>query len=123
MSLRPSPRITLTDTLYPYTTRYPSRCAAHGDGAALLEASSCPLQDLGPWHAYTHQSGLLRRRRVRRRRLLRGRLRVACCRREGGRRSAHRRSGLRDPESDGKRSDEHTSELQSLMRISYAAFY
>src|SRR3546814_4995709 len=32
------------------------------------------------------------------------------------------RNGFRDPPRDAARSEEHTSELQSLMRISYAVF-
>src|SRR3546814_3168330 len=39
--------------------------------------------------------------------------------RPGRRRPAH---GVRTPPGDGSRSEEHTSELQSLMRISYAVF-
>src|SRR3546814_9390906 len=36
----------------------------------------------------------------------------------------HGRDGLRDPDCDElHRSEEHTSELQSLMRISYAVFF
>src|SRR3546814_2432698 len=42
----------------------------------------------------------------------------------GRRRSAgnHRAVAARDPLGGGARSEEHTSELQSLMRISYAVF-
>src|SRR3546814_3916930 len=41
--------------------------------------------------------------------------------REGARHSP-RAQFLRDPRREGPRSEEHTSELQSLMRISYAVF-
>src|SRR3546814_7434898 len=47
--------------------------------------------------------------------------------RQGGRRrgpgtSAGDRAGRRVPQGPAERSEEHTSELQSLMRISYAVF-
>src|SRR3546814_5019582 len=41
---------------------------------------------------------------------------------EGGARSVHRRAAQRRRARQGGRSEEHTSELQSLMRISYAVF-
>src|SRR3546814_7193131 len=39
-----------------------------------------------------------------------------------GRARAHDRGGREDPSRADRRSEEHTSELQSLMRISYAVF-
>src|SRR3546814_6582619 len=45
--------------------------------------------------------------------------------RRGSRVCRHRRRGYRRPRrlrAEGSRSEEHTSELQSLMRISYAVF-
>src|SRR3546814_7985181 len=51
------------------------------------------------------------------------------CKPTGGTRRRHRRGGaeglpaaVRDLHRAGDRSEEHTSELQSLMRISYAVF-
>src|SRR3546814_20347240 len=92
MILRP-PRSTRTDTLVPYTTLFRSP-------ELPRPASDQPEGD-----------PVLRR---------------ALCRRRAGRRHAGR-SGHRDPrhrrpELRDLRSEEHTSELQSLMRISYAVF-
>src|SRR3546814_10073296 len=102
--IRRPPRSTRTDTLFPYTTLFRSA----GDGSV--------------------QSGPAA-----------GRRRTAQARAPApGRRDARRRSALPDPESGlaprdadqdaaqpawrVPRSEEHTSELQSLMRISYAVF-
>src|SRR3546814_4621702 len=90
--IRRPPRSTRTDTLFPYTTLFRSRRRGR-------------------------QSERVRRRVHLERRsdadIMRG----------DGRRDPARRSGAQlvaDP--PGKRSEEHTSELQSLMRISYAVF-
>src|SRR3546814_10264317 len=90
--IRRPPRSTRTDTLFPYTTLFRS---------------------FG-----TH-------RRTSRRSVAR----YSCCsasndsyRRDGARRAAHGRPHARRDEPRGARSEEHTSELQSLMRISYAVF-
>src|SRR3546814_7572437 len=93
--IRRPPRTTRTDTLFPYTTLFRSV------PAALLRpplAAHLPLQaDHLPCRA---DGGAFHRHRARR-----------------------RRPGL--PRARGaaaSRSEEHTSELQSLMRISYAVF-
>src|SRR3546814_9257139 len=44
------------------------------------------------------------------------------CRRRGRPRLGHPRTDARGVGADAPRSEEHTSELQSLMRISYAVF-
>src|SRR3546814_6199269 len=101
MRRRP-PRSTRTDTLFPYTTLFRSPRAADGALGALL---------LRPLGARFHEAllvDLLRRRRAGRHR--------------AGRRAAGRGGGARCPRALGRRSEEHTSELQSLMRISYAVF-
>src|SRR3546814_2612911 len=95
MILRP-PRSTRTDTLFPYTT---------------LFRSAVPGTD----HAVGHngrEQGL-----------------DSCQERNGERGRRHRlQPGERDfrqgrgGQTGGKRSEEHTSELQSLMRNSYAVF-
>src|SRR3546814_4769313 len=93
--IRRPPRSTRTDTLFPYTTLFRSlpRC---GDGAGT--------QRLG-----------------RRRPLPAGDLRAVLP--AGGRRAAVLgRSAPPGAGAAGARSEEHTSELQSLMRISYAVF-
>src|SRR3546814_5450544 len=92
--IRRPPRSTLTDTLFPYTTLF-----RPPPGAQRPRRSG----DRG-----------------------RGPGGLAPCARRGLRpaaprpplRPAHPRTGRRD----GRRSEEHTSELQSLMRISYAVF-
>src|SRR3546814_7374055 len=94
--IRRPPRSTRTDTLFPYTTLFRS---VGTDGC-----NTCPRV---PARLVACESGRHARRRRRR----------ALPRRHAGpaRRSRQRRSA-------GDRSEEHTSELQSLMRISYAVF-
>src|SRR3546814_5725014 len=82
LMIRPPPRSTRTDTLFPYTTLFRSR--AHGRGRPLLLR----------WRRQDHARQAL----------------------HGGR--GPRARGAAQPH----RSEEHTSELQSLMRISYAVF-
>src|SRR3546814_17844663 len=77
LMIRRPPRSTRTDTLFPYTTLFRSRCLL----GALLPDSSNYTAGRGVW-------------------LLPG----------------------QDSYSATSRSEEHTSELQSLMRISYAVF-
>src|SRR3546814_5838869 len=88
--LRPPPRSTRTDTLFPYTTLFRS---------AVL--SRTRLLDGGA----------------------RGMRRLIVKQGAGGAKSAARRAAPNKPaRKRGLRSEEHTSELQSLMRISYAVF-
>src|SRR3546814_5872953 len=96
MRRRP-PKSTRTDTLFPYTTLFRSGSAHRRAGAAAACAGAAD-----------------RRRRRHRRAGGRGaaRARLPGCL-DG--RWRHARLG-------GGRSEEHTSELQSLMRISYAVF-
>src|SRR3546814_6546050 len=100
--IRPPPRSTRTDTLFPYTT---------------LFRSALPGRQLRP---------LRKRAHPRRRRLLdRGTLQAGL-----GAQPIHQPfdhagiAGAEEPEmhESRKRSEEHTSELQSLLRISYAVF-
>src|SRR3546814_5027716 len=98
--IRRPPRSTRTDTLFPYTTLFRSRlavqlCAEPGGQAG--EHAARVLDD-------PYRQG-------------EGGDRPALCA-EGCGRAAPGRGG---PQDDG-RSEEHTSELQSLMRISYAVF-
>src|SRR3546814_9921133 len=95
--IRRPPRSTRTDTLFPYTTLVRSRHLAqrwrHGDGAGQEARRAAPV-DVPDQGA-------------------------------GGRigRADLRRPAARAPAvEDHRRSEEHTSELQSLMRISYAVF-
>src|SRR3546814_5380574 len=96
--IRRPPRSTRTDTLCPYTTLFRSKSA----GADVPQRRAW-----GPEH------GLQARRREHRL----GR---------SARQQDDERNAVLSPDSSGQRaisrSEEHTSELQSLMRISYAVF-
>src|SRR3546814_1837138 len=99
--IRRPPRSTRTDTLFPYTTLFRSAVGARSHLRAVARPSAPP--------------GLAQQlRRARRRTDL-----VVGA--EGGpdRGHGHRRAPRRPRRG---RSEEHTSELQSLMRISYAVF-
>src|SRR3546814_10313421 len=95
--IRPPPRSTRTDTLFPSTTLF--RSATHQDLAVAAQLALDGVGDFG-------QAAM------------RGRpgrcigCDHACCHFVLGRRMSH----------GPGRSEEHTSELQSLMRISYAVF-
>src|SRR3546814_6300455 len=98
LMIRRPPRSTRTDTLFPYTTLFRSRGedllgAGRGQrGIRPAQRAAQPAQDVPVRH------------------------RVA----EG---LHHRAEALHAPLEIGeRRSEEHTSELQSLMRISYAVF-
>src|SRR3546814_6886274 len=105
--IRRPPRSTRTDTLFPYTTLFRAvepvdQLRAHRRFA--LQRAEQPV-DMGV--------GLRAALRREPRRLVEHqRARVAV---------DHHRLGERDV-GGGERSEEHTSELQSLMRISYAVF-
>src|SRR3546814_2090623 len=100
--IRRPPRSTRTDTLFPYTTLFRSE-----GGAISRERAAVDFQD--------HRI-FLRRIEVRRRH-------QPCVDRpavgRGDRYLLHLAQRLRTEQC---RSEEHTSELQSLMRISYAVF-
>src|SRR3546814_9389180 len=99
LMIRRPPRSTRTDTLFPYTTLFRSAHAARIARARRIERDR------------TRSAGQRAARRVRQRHADRARRGG-----DGGRalRRAHDRTRIR--------SEEHTSELQSLMRISYAVF-
>src|SRR3546814_1791853 len=92
LMIRRPPRSTRTDTLFPYTTLFRSERADRDTGAG----------------------GRLRSRRQRPHRHCRPVV-------QPGRRVGQSRAGPVHLHG-GNRSEEHTSELQSLMRISYAVF-
>src|SRR3546814_4361031 len=98
--IRRPPRSTRTDTLFPYTTLFRSACRWQG------------------------RDGTRRVRRRGRRRVPIGALLLG--RRAGLERHRARGGALGDRGISAiaarQRSEEHTSELQSLMRISYAVF-
>src|SRR3546814_3325284 len=90
--IRRPPRSTRTDTLFPYTTLFRSVAALLADAPMAAELV-----------AEVVDRGALQRGQGDHDELVGGRLLVA-------------------GELLGERSEEHTSELQSLMRISYAVF-
>src|SRR3546814_10606007 len=105
--IRRPPRSQRTDTLFPYTT--PCRSGSYrggsvqGHGRRDADCSCTP-------GARDHDTAVLRRR----------------CRPPAGEGAGHRpayiRKALGSHTRGDTRSEEHTSELQSLMRISYAVF-
>src|SRR3546814_5427861 len=104
LMIRRPPRSTRTDTLFPYTTLFRSIPVQVGAGGHPHHAAF-RRQVLG--------QGLRHRRRPARGRRLGGERPV---------RPAGGRGRPRPPAVRPARSEEHTSELQSLMRISYAVF-
>src|SRR3546814_10005461 len=109
--IRGPPGLTRTDTRFPYTTLFRSRARGPGRGHARLFRPHGLHRRAAPQEPADHDlppgRGELPAQRGSG--FVRGRLREAT--RPVGLR-------LRDP----LRSEEHTSELQSLMRISYAVF-
>src|SRR3546814_9933427 len=101
LMIRRPPRSTRTDTLFPYTTLFRSltktsmACRNRASGQVSLP----PLRHPGLLHSDRFQTGCDRQRNP------------------AGRPHPQRRI-----HADCWRSEEHTSELQSLMRISYAVF-
>src|SRR3546814_1112592 len=95
LMIRRPPRSTRTDTLFPYTTLFRSDRGA---------GRSCGRDERGAAPAWRHLVRLVGRR---------GRT-IHRPAHHGARRRLHHR--------DDRRSEEHTSELPSLMRISYAVF-
>src|SRR3546814_7544054 len=109
--IRRTPRSTRTDTLFPYTTLVRSRKRGGGNEVRNNEFHGYSVRD---WAQRVARDRAVRRRECARRR--RGR----SCRPASG--SACRSSDRADRRTLCHRSEEHTSELQSLMRISYAVF-
>src|SRR3546814_2147665 len=105
--IRRPPRSTRTDTLFPYTTLFRS------DVTKTSFHVRTPSRRAAPPHRSPHEHVHLPHHRARA-------VHAAVRRRVPavGQPGADRRS----QRSGCKRSEEHTSELQSLMRISYAAF-
>src|SRR3546814_4513352 len=97
--IRRPPRSTRTDTLFPYTTLF--RSEGRAPAVRVHRAVHLPGPDGGGHLAVRHRSGAGWRRPA-----------------PAPRAHARRRGALQR----ALRSDEHTSELQSLMRNSYAVF-
>src|SRR3546814_6243480 len=102
--IRRPPRSTRPDTLFPYTTLFRSRDRGAGRPGPAQALRHLCLRAAGLAAARTAQAA---RREI-------GHLRKADRERED-------QPGLKLPRQHA-RSEEHTSELQSLMRISYAVF-
>src|SRR3546814_3044101 len=106
--IRRPPRSTRTDTLFPYTTLFRSAMRLAGFDAELLDraqvAKMVPGLDMSRTTRFPVEGGLLQPR--------------------GGtaRHDAVAWGYAYGADRQGVRSEEHTSELQSLMRISYAVF-
>src|SRR3546814_4486876 len=117
--IRRPPRSTRTDTLFPYTTLFRSAYGdAAGGGRDFQFDLGLPRTDPAPVdRLYPHHGGPCRRHHT-----------PAPDRRSGRALSGSHRLPRRDRSVAGvhgrgaPRSEEHTSELQSLMRISYAVF-
>src|SRR3546814_8200422 len=108
MSLRP-PISSCTDPLCPFTTLFPSRADRRFDG---LRRELVHQLDRARYDAGADDRGDRLRGAVHRRE----------CRDDRSLVLRQWREAHGDLRHDAKRSEEHTSELQSLMRISYAVF-
>src|SRR3546814_8980567 len=106
LMIRRPPRSTRTDTLFPYTTLFRSQSASAGAHTAtrMNRAARILMRRL-------HQLASVGRS---------GGWRASG--RDGGRCRCARRQRRRPTGAGSSRSEEHTSELQSLIRISYAVF-
>src|SRR3546814_1924503 len=112
--IRRPPRSTRTDTLFPYTTLFRSCADRRGaDGGARATAGAGPLQRQTPSGGRTVDPVLASGR---------WRLDAAVHVVLSGRPHVNARGPLPLRTLVLVRSEEHTSELQSLMRISYAVF-
>src|SRR3546814_6737645 len=107
--LRRHPRSTRPDTLVPYPALFRSHGRQDRRGPAIERAGVAerPRRDRGRGHDQRIDENLAPRRRL--------------ARDHRHHRNA-RRGIIRADEQRERRSEEHTSELQSLMRISYAVF-
>src|SRR3546814_3724260 len=109
--IRQPPRATRTDTLFPYTTLFRS-IAERGDGRARAHRRNGLIE-------IDHDADGNADRRPAQRKAERARVAPDLGLAVGGH---HDRAAGVDRRRSGGRSEEHTSELQSLMRISYAVF-
>src|SRR3546814_6828865 len=114
--IRRPPRATRTDTLFPYTTLFLSRS---GDGRQSARQRA-ELGITARRHVYPRRSG---RPPVQPPPLFHDQPVAFGPRRSAGdERIGAQTLAEASPVTAGRRSEEHTSELQSLMRISYAVF-
>src|SRR3546814_1853265 len=115
--IRRPPRSTRTDTLFPYTTLFRSTATI---GAERLDPLDLRPQDQpgGGLHAIARPGREIGRQAACHRAQI-GRGHADVDQLDAARRAA---SAAEILVGQGGRSEEHTSELQSLMRISYAVF-
>src|SRR3546814_8671533 len=106
--IRRPPRSTRTDTLFPYTTLFRStgRGCGHGRKRPCGRIRAAPTYEAGSTQSHRKFTEIWG---------------TGACRTGAGRTGTAHRGPGRGPGHAG-RSEEHTSELQSLMRISYAVF-
>src|SRR3546814_9689237 len=114
--IRRPPRSTRTDTLFPYTTLFRSR---HPRPVVGIPVAAVPHGRVPDGQQERGDAQGVRARRGRSRRAARGARGADAVRRVPALPGA---LGPRGTAAAPGRSEEHTSELQSLMRISYAAF-
>src|SRR3546814_5936577 len=110
--IRRPPRSTRTDTLFPYTTLFRSYFAG-------VTAVDHMLERWGTARRFAARNICLRRPGLLRAVLFP----IAARDRSGQQQGEDRDFRIWDAANGGFRSEEHTSELQSLIRISYAVFY
>src|SRR3546814_7389802 len=96
--IRRPPRSTRTDTLFPYTTLFRSVPLPLG---FLFVFFCLYYRCYSVFCSWPHMAAVIAQRTMR---------------------SPSKRASIESPTATGWRSEEHTSELQSLMRISYAVF-
>src|SRR3546814_5239582 len=122
--IRRPPKSTRTDTLFPYTTLFRSvdyRSSTQANFTSYAEAIRTSLAGfdcaltIEPGHALVAAAGLLITRVIRTKPAPRGWFVIV-----DAAMNDLLRPALYDAEHEITRSEEHTSELQSLMRISYA---
>src|SRR3546814_4438159 len=112
--IRRPPRSTRTDTLFPYTTLFRSGGPPVWDEVGIIVTRGCLTPADAARRPNEASAGELSGDVPHRRRCDPDR--------PGCRAEQHLDGDRRDRLARGARSEEHTSELQSLMRISYAVF-
>src|SRR3546814_8816663 len=114
--IRRPPRSTRTDTLFPYTTLFRSRSRSRRSISAFVDAISALVRPNATRLAAAVAS------RSARALALRARRRLTTSPTDQARTSLASAPDASPPDDATDRSEEPTSELQSLIRISYAVF-
>src|SRR3546814_5043012 len=118
--IRRPPRSTRTDTLFPYTTLFRSRCTRHGRRQAPIQCRCFAMNDVlevrDLKRSFTQGDQTIHVLRGVDLTLKAGEIVALLGPSGSGKSTMLQAVGLLE------RSEEHTSELQSLMRISYAVF-